>query len=77
MNKDSGRIRAQQAQPDVQSRREIRYSSGMALDQSTAAAGKVRFAEEKAGDFALGFITLDHARALNALDLSMLAAIGE
>jgi enoyl-CoA hydratase/carnithine racemase len=42
-----------------------------------AAAGKIRFVEEKAGDFALGFIALNNARALNALDLSMLQAIGD
>ena len=38
---------------------------------------KVRFAEERAGRFVLGFIALDHPRALNALDLSMLRAIGD
>jgi enoyl-CoA hydratase/carnithine racemase len=40
-------------------------------------ASKVRFAEESAGRFVLGFIVLDHPRALNALDLSMLQAIGD
>lgn len=50
----------------------------MMVDQSaTAAATKVRFVEEKTGKFALGFIALDHPRALNALDLSMLRAIGD
>ncbi|HTM08100.1 MAG TPA: enoyl-CoA hydratase/isomerase family protein [Verrucomicrobiae bacterium] len=37
----------------------------------------MRFSEEKIGRFVLGFIALDHPRALNALDLSMLSAIGE
>lgn len=49
----------------------------MTQDPSAAAAAKVRFAEEKAGRFVLGFIVLDHPRALNALDLGMLRAIGE
>jgi enoyl-CoA hydratase/carnithine racemase len=44
---------------------------------TTAAAPKVRFSEEKIGRFVLGFMALDHPRALNALDLSMLSAIGE
>lgn len=42
-----------------------------------ALAPKVRFAEERARKFVLGFIALDHPRALNALDLAMLQAIGE
>ena len=42
-----------------------------------AAQPKVRFAEESAGRFVLGYIALDHPRALNALDLPMLQAIGD
>ncbi len=50
----------------------------MTIDQSpAAAAAKVRFAEERTGGIAVGFIALDHPRALNALDLPMLAAIGD
>ncbi len=45
--------------------------------QNGAAWPKVRFAEESAGHFAVGVIALDHPRALNALDLSMLQAIGD
>jgi enoyl-CoA hydratase/carnithine racemase len=39
-------------------------------------SAKVRFAEENAGKFVLGFIALDNPRALNALDFTMLEAIG-
>ncbi len=49
----------------------------MTHEFDAAARPKVRFAEEKAGRFVLGFIVLDHPRALNALDLAMLRAIGE
>src|SRR5436190_13132655 len=44
---------------------------------SEATPPKVRFAEESAGRYVLGFIALDHPRALNALDLAMLQAIGD
>ncbi len=49
----------------------------MTHEFDAAARPKVRFAEEKAGRFVLGFIVLDHPRALNALDLAMLRAIGD
>src|SRR5689334_12793522 len=39
-------------------------------------SAKIRFAEENAGKFVLGFIALDNPRALNALDFTMLEAIG-
>ncbi len=48
----------------------------MANAQSGAAEPKVRFTEERAGRFGIGFIALENSRALNALDLPMLAAIG-
>lgn len=42
-----------------------------------AEASGVQFAERRVGRFTLGFITLDNPRALNALDLDMLRAMGE
>lgn len=62
--------------PDVKSAQTI-YSRRMAEAQSDAAEPKVHFAEERAGRFAIGFIALENPRALNALDLPMLAAIGD
>lgn len=38
---------------------------------------KVKFHEERAGRFSLGFIALDSPASLNALDLAMLRAIGD
>src|SRR5262249_59147777 len=49
----------------------------MTESQTGAAPAKVRFAEQPAGRFSIGFIALENPRALNALDLSMLAAIGD
>src|SRR5918992_3287954 len=44
-------------------------------DPSGAASPHVICSEEKAGAYRVGFLTLDHPRALNALDLQMFAAI--
>src|ERR1044071_8641342 len=49
----------------------------MAQQLAGAEQPKVRFIEEKAGRYIVGFIALDHPRALNALDLAMLQAIGD
>jgi enoyl-CoA hydratase/carnithine racemase len=49
----------------------------MSQQPAGAEQPKVRFIEEKAGRYIVGFIALDHPRALNALDLPMLAAIGD
>ncbi|HEY1269999.1 MAG TPA: enoyl-CoA hydratase/isomerase family protein [Candidatus Binatia bacterium] len=49
----------------------------MAEARSGAAEPKVRFAEEPAGRFVVGFVALENPRALNALDLPMLAAMGD
>ncbi|HEY1371800.1 MAG TPA: enoyl-CoA hydratase/isomerase family protein [Candidatus Binatia bacterium] len=49
----------------------------MSKPQNGAEDPKVRFTEERAGRFAIGFIALENPRALNALDLPMLAAMGD
>jgi enoyl-CoA hydratase/carnithine racemase len=47
-----------------------------ACSQETANPA-IRFSQQSVGQFSLGIITLDNPRALNALDLEMLRAIGD